>query len=82
MPRRLAAPGLHDSAQARARSLLLVDTWNDVLTTTAYMADLAGLSSHLSMEGGDGIEVAVSGFSDKLPAFVDALFRVRPRLPA
>lgn len=54
-----------------------MDTWNDALTRAAYMADLAGLSSHIALEGAEGIEVAVSGFADKLPALVEAVFQVR-----
>jgi secreted Zn-dependent insulinase-like peptidase len=73
---RLSSPVLNADASARARSLLLVDAWNDVATEPAYVADLAGLSSHVALEGGDGIEAAVYGFSDKLPAFAAVLFEV------
>lgn len=73
---RLASPRLNADANARAQTLMLVDTWRDVVTETAYQADLAGLSSHLVLEGAEGIEVSTSGFSDKLPEFTCALFRV------
>ena len=67
---------LNSTPAERAQTMLLVDTWNDVVTETAYLADLAGLSSHITLEGGEGIEVAVYGFSDKLPAFAETLFEV------
>jgi secreted Zn-dependent insulinase-like peptidase len=75
---RLSSPALSPDATARARSLLLVDTWLDVVTEVAYQADLAGLSSYIELKDGDGIEVAVSGFSEKLPTFAATLFEARP----
>ena len=73
----LASPALSADAAGRALSLLLVDTWNDVVTEFAYQADLANLSSYIELKDGDGIELAVSGFSDKLPTFAATLFEVR-----
>lgn len=48
-----------------------------MVTEFAYQADLAGLSSSIELKDGDGIEVAVAGFSDKLHTFAETLFEVR-----
>ena len=76
---RLSSNALGRDPAARAAALLLVDTWNDIVTEVAYQADLAGLSSHISLEGSGSIEIVVTGFSDKLPVLVHSLFEVCAR---
>jgi secreted Zn-dependent insulinase-like peptidase len=72
---RISSPAISKDPASWAAALLLVDTWNDIVTETIYQAELAGLNSHISVEG-DGLEVIVAGFNDKLPALVGSIFQV------
>jgi secreted Zn-dependent insulinase-like peptidase len=72
---RISSPAISKDPASWAAALLLVDTWNDIVTETVYQADLAGLNSHISVEE-TGLEVIVAGFSDKLPALVGNIFQV------
>jgi hypothetical protein len=74
-PCRISSLSVYKDPASFAEALLLVDTWNDMVTEAVYQADLAGLSSHISVDA-DGIEVVVAGFSDRLPTLVSSLFQV------
>jgi hypothetical protein len=74
-PCRISSLSIYKDPASFAAALLLVDTWNDMVTEAVYQADLAGLSSHISVDA-DGIEVVVAGFSDRLPTLVSSLFQV------
>jgi insulysin len=54
------------SASASVHSALLSSIFSDALAQETYDADLAGLHWSLSLSS-DGIRIAVSGFSDRLP---------------
>ena len=47
----------------------------DTLCETAYLADVAGLQYDVSGEGLSGLDVKLHGFSDKLPALTDTVFK-------
>ena len=47
----------------------------DALCETAYLADVAGLQYDVSAEGLAGLDVKLHGFSDKLPALTDTVFK-------
>lgn len=61
---------------AHAKAILLADCLEDAITEVAYQAELAGLHSHVSYEDPAGLELSISGFSEKLVSLAKVIVQV------
>ncbi|CAD7699759.1 unnamed protein product [Ostreobium quekettii] len=71
---RLSSPATYGPPRAYALTHMMVALLEDALNEEAYLADVAGLYCGLGPEGRLGVEVLVSGFSDKLHLLIHRVF--------
>ncbi|MAX86842.1 MULTISPECIES: insulinase family protein [Thalassolituus] len=69
----LKVPAIKDSAEQRVLARLYARTVTEALNTYSYPASLAGLNYRLSATS-EGLEIAVSGYFDKLPVLLEQIF--------
>lgn len=78
----VTSPKAHfPSARHNALTQLTLKLLEDTLAETSYLADVAGLRSHVNPSG-DRFEVKVDGFSEKLPLLAGRVFASLTELPA
>lgn len=62
---RLSSPIVNRTARDMALLQLMIALWEESLNKQLYLADAAGLQTSFSSKGAAGVELRISGFSDK-----------------